>query len=125
VLDQRWHQLTPAQVPPDVAAFEDQALKQAGFDFAPVPPRYRSTYFSHSFAGGYAAGYYAYLWSEKLDADTVDWFQQNGGLTRKNGHWFRQQVLARGGSADALQLFRNFRGRDASIDALLVRRGLK
>jgi peptidyl-dipeptidase Dcp len=125
VLDQRWHQLTPAQAPTDALAFEDQTLKQAGFDFAPVPPRYRSTYFSHSFAGGYAAGYYAYLWSEKLDADTVEWFQQNGGLTRKNGHWFRQQVLARGGSFDALQLFRNFRGRDASIDALLARRGLK
>ena len=125
VLDQRWHQLTPAQAPTDVAAFEADALKQAGLDFAPVPPRYRSTYFSHSFAGGYAAGYYAYLWSEKLDADTVEWFKQNGGLTRKNGHWFRQQLLSRGGSFDALQLFRNFRGRDASIDPLLVRRGLK
>jgi peptidyl-dipeptidase Dcp len=125
VLDQRWHQLTPAQAPLDAQAFEAAALKEAGLDFAPVPPRYRSTYFSHSFAGGYAAGYYAYLWSEKLDADTVEWFKQNGGLTRKNGDWFRRQLLARGGSADALQLFRNFRGRDASIDALLVRRGLK
>ncbi len=125
VLDQRWHQLTPAQAPQDALAFESDALTRAGLDFAPVPPRYRSTYFSHSFAGGYAAGYYAYLWSEKLDADTVEWFKQNGGLTRKNGHWFRQQLLARGGSADALQLFRNFRGRDASIDPLLLRRGLK
>ena len=125
VLDQRWHQLTPAGAPLEVVAFEAAALKEAGLDFAPVPPRYRSTYFSHSFAGGYAAGYYAYLWSEKLDADTVEWFQQNGGLTRKNGDWFRHQLLARGGSADALQLFRNFRGRDASTDALLVRRGLK
>lgn len=125
VLDQRWHQLTPAQAPLDALAFEAAALKEAGLDFAPVPPRYRSTYFSHSFAGGYAAGYYAYLWSEKLDADTVEWFKHNGGLTRKNGDWFRSQLLARGGSFDALQLFRNFRGRDASIDALLVRRGLK
>jgi peptidyl-dipeptidase Dcp len=125
VLDQRWHQLTPAQAPQDVAAFEAAALTQAELDFAPVPPRYRSTYFSHSFAGGYAAGYYAYLWSEKLDADTVEWFKQNGGLTRNNGDRFRQQLLSRGGSVDALQLFRNFRGRDASIDALLVRRGLK
>jgi peptidyl-dipeptidase Dcp len=123
-LDQRWHQLTPDQIPLEVADFEQSVLQQAGLDFAPVPPRYRSTYFSHSFSGGYAAGYYAYLWSEKLDADTVEWFKQNGGLTRKNGQWFREQLLSRGGSTDALQLFRNFRGRDASIDALLVRRGL-
>ncbi|MFT5642786.1 MAG: peptidyl-dipeptidase Dcp [Janthinobacterium sp.] len=125
VLDQQYHQLTPDQVPLEVEGFEMSVLKQAGLDFAPVPPRYRSAYFSHSFSGGYAAGYYAYLWSEKLDADTVEWFKQSGGLTRKNGDWFRQQLLARGGSADALQLFRNFRGHDASIDALLVRRGLK
>ena len=125
LLDQRWHQLTPAQVPTDVLAFEASALKEAGVDFAPVPPRYRSTYFSHVFAGGYSAGYYAYLWSEKLDADTVEWFKDNGGLTRKNGDWFRQQLLARGGSVDALQLYRNFRGRDARIEPLLERRGLE
>ena len=124
LLDQRWHQLAPAQVPADALAFEAAALKEAGVDFAPVPPRYRSTYFSHVFAGGYSAGYYAYLWSEKLDADTVEWFKENGGLTRKNGDWFRQQLLSRGGSVDALQLFRNFRGRDAKIEPLLERRGL-
>ncbi|HWJ95391.1 MAG TPA: M3 family metallopeptidase, partial [Telluria sp.] len=73
LLDQKWHQLTPAQIPSDVLAFEANALKQAGVDFAPVPPRYRTTYFSHSFSLGYSAGYYAYLWSEKLDADTVEW----------------------------------------------------
>lgn len=125
LLDQRWHQLTPAQVPTDALAFEAAALKQAGVDFAPVPPRYRSTYFSHIFAGGYSAGYYAYLWSEVLDADTVEWFKENGGLTRKNGDWFRQQLLSRGGSVDALDSFRSFRGRDAKIDPLLIRRGLK
>ena len=76
------------------------------------------------FSGGYSAGYYAYLWSEKLDADTVEWSKENGGPSRKNGDRFRQQLLARGGSGDALQLFRNFRGRDAKVDALLVRRGL-
>lgn len=124
MLDQRWHQLTPAQVPTDVVAFEASALKDAGVDFAPVPPRYRTTYFSHSFSGGYSAAYYAYLWSEKLDADTVEWFKESGGLQRKNGDWFRQQLLSRGGSVDALQLFRNFRGRDSKIDALLERRGL-
>lgn len=124
LLDQRWHQLTPAQIPTDVLAFEAAALKEVGVDYAPVPPRYRTTYFSHTFSGGYAAGYYAYLWSEKLDADTVEWFNENGGLQRKNGDWFRKTLLSRGGTADALELFRNFRGRDARIEPLLERRGL-
>nr|WP_230407574.1 M3 family metallopeptidase [Undibacterium rivi] len=125
LLDQRWHQLTPAQIPSDAIAFEKTALQEAGVDFAPVPPRYRSTYFSHIFGGGYSAGYYAYLWSEVLDADTVEWFKENGGLTRKNGDWFRQQLLSRGGSIDPMESFRNFRGRDPKIDPLLIRRGLK
>ncbi len=124
LLDQRWHQLTPAQIPTDVLGFEGAALKDMGVDFAPVPPRYRTTYFSHSFSGGYSAGYYAYLWSEKLDADSVLWFKENGGLLRKNGDWFRKTLLSRGGTDDALQLFRDFRGRDAIITPLLDRRGL-
>ncbi|MFZ3286053.1 MAG: M3 family metallopeptidase [Telluria sp.] len=124
LLDQRWHQLAPAQVPADVLGFEAAALKDAGVDFAPVPPRYRTTYFSHSFSGGYSAGYYAYLWSEKLDADSVEWFKENGGLLRKNGDHFRKTLLSRGGSADALELFHNFRGREPKIEALLERRGL-
>jgi peptidyl-dipeptidase Dcp len=124
LLDQRWHQLTPAQIPTDVLGFEATALKDMGVDFAPVPPRYRTTYFSHSFSGGYSAGYYAYLWSEKLDADSVLWFKENGGLLRKNGDWFRKTLLSRGGTDDALQLFRDFRGRDAIIAPLLERRGL-
>jgi peptidyl-dipeptidase Dcp len=124
LLDQRWHQLAPAQIPTDVLAFEAASLKDAGVDFAPVPPRYRTTYFSHSMSGGYSAGYYAYLWSEKLDADTVEWFKENGGLLRKNGDHFRKTLLSRGGTADALELYRNFRGRDAKIEPLLERRGL-
>jgi peptidyl-dipeptidase Dcp len=124
LLDQRWHQLTPAQVPTDVLAFETDALKEAGVDFAPVPPRYRTTYFSHSFSGGYSAGYYAYLWAEKLDADTVEWFKENGGLQRKNGDYFRKTLLSRGGTLDAMDMFHNFRGRDAKIEPLLERRGL-
>ncbi|MYM32861.1 dipeptidyl carboxypeptidase II [Duganella sp. FT94W] len=124
LLDQRWHQLTPAQIPTDVLAFEAKSLKDMGVDFAPVPPRYRTTYFSHSFSGGYSAGYYAYLWSEKLDADTVEWFKENGGLQRKNGDWFRAKLLSRGGTDDAMNLFRNFRGRDPVIEPLLERRGL-
>ncbi|MGZ8287813.1 MAG: M3 family metallopeptidase [Telluria sp.] len=124
LVDQRWHQLPASEVPADVLGFEAAALKQAGVDFAPVPPRYRTTYFSHAFSGGYSAGYYAYLWSEKLDADTVEWFKENGGLQRKNGDHFRKTLLSRGGTADAMDLFRNFRGRDAKIEALLERRGL-
>ncbi|MRV71018.1 dipeptidyl carboxypeptidase II [Duganella sp. FT92W] len=124
IVDQRWHQLGASQIPGDVVAFETAALKDAGVDFAPVPPRYRTTYFSHIFAGGYSAGYYGYLWSEKLDADTVNWFQENGGMLRKNGDWFRKMLLSRGGTMDAMQMYRNFRGRDAQIAPLLERRGL-
>jgi peptidyl-dipeptidase Dcp len=124
LLDQRWHQLKPSEIPTDVLAFEARALKDAGVNYAPVPPRYRTTYFSHSMNGGYSAGYYAYLWSEKLDADTVQWFTTSGGLSRKNGDHFRKTLLSRGGSADAMDLFRNFRGRDPVIEPLLERRGL-
>lgn len=125
VLDQKWHQLGSKQIPTDVAAFEKQALKEAGLDFAPVPPRYSSTYFSHTFAGGYSAGYYAYLWAEQLDADAGEWFKENGGLLRKNGEIFRKMILSKGGTMDAEQMYRNFRGRDPVIEPLLERRGLK
>ncbi|MDB5959034.1 MAG: dipeptidyl carboxypeptidase [Massilia sp.] len=124
LIDQKWHQLTPAQIPTDVVAFETAALKEAGLDFAPVPPRYRSTYFSHVFSNGYSAGYYGYLWAEKLDADTVEWFNENGGLQRKNGDYFRKMLLSRGGTMDAMEMFHGFRGRDATIQPLLERRGL-
>lgn len=124
LLDQAWHQLKPADVPKDVLGFEAQALKTAGVDFPPVPPRYRTAYFSHSFAGGYSAGYYSYIWSEVLDADTVKWFKENGGLKRENGDRFRRTLLSRGGSEDALQLFKNFTGGDPDIAPLLERRGL-
>ena len=124
LLDQAWHQLTPEQIPDDAMAFERAALAKAGVDFAPVPPRYRSTYFAHVFAGGYSAGYYAYIWSEVLDADSVEWFKENGGLTRKNGDHFRKTLLSQGGSREAMALFRSFRGREPSIDPLLERRGL-
>ena len=124
LLDQAWHQLSPSQIPTDVLAFEAQALKKAGVDFAPVPPRYRTTYFSHTFSGGYSAGYYGYLWAEKLDADTVNWFKEHGGLTRKNGDHFRKTLLSRGGTLDAMQMYRNFSGRDAQVQPLLERRGL-
>ncbi|MFA9217678.1 MAG: M3 family metallopeptidase [Sphingomonadaceae bacterium] len=124
ILDQKWHQLGATQIPADVLGFEAAALKDAGVDYAPVPPRYRTTYFSHTFAGGYSAGYYGYLWSEKLDADTVEWFKENGGMLRKNGDYFRKMLLSKGGTMDAMQMFRAFRGRDAEITPLLERRGL-
>src|SRR6059058_5637250 len=124
LLDQTWHQLKPTEVPKDAVAFGKQALQKAGVDFPPVPPRYRSFYFSHAFAGGYSAGYYSYIWSEVLDADTVEWFKQHGGLKRENGDRFRAMLLSRGGSADALGLFKNFVGRDPYIEPLLKRRGL-
>ena len=124
LLDQSWHQIDPSQVPTDAVAFETDALHKAGVDFAPVPPRYRTFYFSHIFSSGYSAGYYSYLWSEVLDADTVEYFKEHGGLTRANGDRFRQMLLSRGGSSDALGLFKNFTGRDPYIEPLLKRRGL-
>ena len=124
MLDQRWHQQSVDQMPDNVLDFEAAALHKDGVDYALVPPRYRSTYFSHIFGGGYAASYYAYIWSEVLDADTVQWFKENGGLERANGDRFRALLLSRGGSMDVMQAFRNFRGRDAQIEPLLERRGL-
>jgi peptidyl-dipeptidase Dcp len=124
MLDQSWHQLGASQIPTDVLGFEAKALHDAGVDFPLVPPRYRTTYFSHVFSGGYSAGYYGYLWAEKLDADTVEWFKENGGLNRKNGDHFRKALLSRGGTMDAMDMYRSFRGRDAKIEPLLERRGL-
>ena len=125
LLDQAWHQINPSEVPKDAMAFEVTALRKAGVDFPPVPPRYRSSYFSHAFSGGYSAGYYSYIWSEVLDADSVEWIKEHGGLKRENGDRFRQTLLSRGGSADALSLFKNFVGRDPYIEPLLKRRGLE
>jgi peptidyl-dipeptidase Dcp len=124
LIDQAWHQRKAGEVPTDVVAFEAETLKATGMDFAPVPPRYRSTYFSHVFSSGYHAAYYAYIWSQVLDADAVEWFKENGGLTRENGDHFRATLLSRGGSRDAMELYRDFAGRDPSVEPLLIRRGL-
>jgi peptidyl-dipeptidase Dcp len=126
LIDQAWHQLAAGTVPAadGVVAFETGVLKKAGIEFAPVPPRYRSTYYSHIFAGGYSAGYYSYFWSEVLDADSVEWFKQHGGLSRANGDHFRSTLLSRGGSEDAMKLFKDFTGREPYIEPLLARRGL-
>jgi peptidyl-dipeptidase Dcp len=111
-------------VPDDVTGFEAAALQKAGVDYPPVPPRYRSTYFSHVFSGGYSAGYYSYFWSEALAADSVDWFKAHGGLTRENGDHFRTTLLSRGGSVDPMILFRNFTGGDLDLKPLIKRRAL-
>ena len=124
ILDLAWHSVTSDQEITNVEEFEAKAIADYGLDYAPVPTRYRSTYFSHIYAGGYSAGYYGYIWSEVLDADTVEWFKENGGLKRANGDHFRNTLLSRGGSLNSMQMFRNFRGRDATIEPLLKRRGL-
>jgi peptidyl-dipeptidase Dcp len=124
LLDQAWHRVTADDAIDDAAAFQAAALARVGLDDPAVPPRYASTYFAHTFSGGYDAGYYSYIWSEVLDADTVEWFRENGGLTRENGDRFRRYVLGIGGSADPIASYREFRGRDADITPLLARRGL-
>lgn len=125
MLDQAWHSITADDSVTDVAEFEAKALEAVGLDNPAVPTRYSSTYFAHTFAGGYDAGYYSYIWSEVLDADTVEWFKENGGLTRANGDRFREKLLGVGGKMDALEAYRDFRGRDAVIEPLLKRRGLE
>ncbi len=127
ILDQDWHQI-PAEKAPDakaVPAFEAAALKAGGLDYAPVPPRYHSPYFSHIFAGGYEAAYYAYLWSEVLARDSGAWFHAHGGLTRANGDVFRAKILSRGHSRETKALFEDFYGGPPEIGPLLDYRGLK
>ncbi|MBO0979855.1 M3 family metallopeptidase [Microbacterium sp. SD291] len=124
-LDQAWHLVDADAEIGDVAAFEAASLADIGLNDPVVPTRYSSTYFAHVFSGGYSAGYYSYIWSEVLDADTVEWFRESGGLTRENGDRFRQRLLGVGGSKDPLEAYRDFRGRDAEIGPLLKRRGLE
>ena len=124
-LDMDWHMLSATQAAREVDAFENASLKSHGLDIREVPPRYRTRYFQHIWTLAYSAGYYSYLWSEVLDADAYAWFKENGGMTRQNGQRFRDRVLSRGGTEDAAVLYREFRGRDATPDALLEERGLK
>ncbi|GAA6524354.1 M3 family metallopeptidase [Intrasporangium sp. DVR] len=126
LLDQAWHALgvEEAAAVADVGAFERRALEDVGLDNPVVPPRYSSPYFAHTFAYAYDAAYYAYIWSEVLDADTVAWFTENGGLTRANGDRYRRYVIGLGGAGDPLASYREFRGQDADPRHLLERRGL-
>ena len=125
VVDQALHQLSPDDAPSadELLAFEARVLSDAGFDLDAVPPRYRIPYFSH-IMGGYAAGYYAYIWAEVLDADAVAWFEEQGGARRDAGEHLRKTVLSKGGSVEATEMYRAFRGRDADVAPLLRRRGL-
>lgn len=124
-LDLEWHVLADAAMPRDVDAFESAALQKHGLAVREVPPRYRTRYFSHIWTLAYSAGYYSYIWSAVLDNDVYGWFKERGGLTRENGQRFRDMVLSRGGTKDAAALYREFRGRDASVEPLLIERGLK
>ncbi|WP_328912531.1 MULTISPECIES: M3 family metallopeptidase [unclassified Streptomyces] len=124
LLDWAWHTLPAGERVDDPLAFEADALRAAGLDLPGIPPRYRTTYFQHVFGGGYSAGYYSYIWSEVLDADTVEWFVENGGMRRDLGGLFRREVLSRGGSVEAMGAFAALRGRGPRVGPLLARRGL-
>ena len=125
LLDMSWHTL-PADAPKqDVDAFEAAALKKNGTDLSYVPPRYRSSYFMHIWGNGYAAGYYAYAWTQMLADDAFAWFDEHGGLTRANGDRFRQMVLSRGNTEDLATMYRDWRGRDPNVDAMKKDRGLE
>ncbi|AMO49366.1 Peptidyl-dipeptidase Dcp [Enterobacter sp. FY-07] len=124
LLDMNWHSLANGTAVNDVEGFEQQALQREQLDLAAVPPRYRSSYFAHIFGGGYAAGYYAYLWTQMLADDGYQWFVEQGGLTRENGQKFREAILSRGNSTDLAELYRNWRGHDPQIEPMLKNRGL-
>lgn len=125
ILDLEWHTLAADEIPNDIEAFEAATLKKYGIDIAAVPPRYRTAYFAHIWGGGYSASYYAYLWSEVLAADAFAYMQANGGATTENGSRFRKEVLSRGSSRDPMESYKAFRGQEPTVDALLIRRGLK
>ncbi|MFU0885128.1 peptidyl-dipeptidase Dcp [Kluyvera sichuanensis] len=124
LLDMNWHSLSAESLPQDVEQFETATLAREKLDLCAVPPRYRSSYFSHIFGGGYAAGYYAYLWTQMLADDGYQWFVEQGGLNRENGQRFREAILSRGNSSDLEQLYRAWRGHDPLITPMLKNRGL-
>jgi len=125
LLDLEWHTLTSDEIPTDVEQFEAESLKKLGVDHPAVPPRYRSPYFAHIWSVGYSASYYAYLWSEVLAADAFAYMIEHGGSTPDNGDAFRDEILSRGSSRDPMKSYEAFRGSEPTVDALLIRRGLK
>ena len=124
LLDLHWHSLTGVQAPQSVDGFEQQALQSDNLALAAVPPRYRSSYFQHIWGGGYAAGYYAYIWTQMLADDGYQWFVEQGGLTRENGDIFRQKILSRGNSSDLKTLYESWRGGPPQLEPMLKNRGL-
>jgi len=124
LLDMNWHSVTPETVPSDVNAFESEVIVKEKLNLAAVPPRYRSSYFAHIFGGGYAAGYYAYIWTQMLADDGYQWFVEHGGLSRENGQRFREAILSRGNSSDLEALYRDWRGHDPRPEPMLINRGL-
>jgi peptidyl-dipeptidase Dcp len=125
LIDMEWHMQPADASPQNPAEFEKAALAKYKINLDEVPPRYHTPYFSHIWSGGYSAGYYAYIWSEVIDQDAYYWFRENGGMTRENGQKFRDMILSLGGQQDAAAIYRAFRGRDASVEPLLIERGLK
>lgn len=124
MLDMEWHILGTNDIPEDVQSFENSALAKYDLDMEAVPPRYKTPYFAHIFSGGYAANYYAYIWSEVLAADAFAYMQEQGGLERENGQRFREHILSRGGSQEAMDLYKEYRGQEPDVKHLLKRRGL-
>ena len=125
LLDMKWHSLSAQSPKQDADQFEAQSLKQDRIDLSYVPPRYRSSYFLHIWGNGYAAGYYAYLWTQMLSDDGFEWFKEHGGLTRENGDRFRAMVLSRGNTEELDKMYRDFRGKAPSVEPMLISRGLK
>ena len=123
-LDMQWHLLSASAPPQDPETFEKLALARARVDIHAVPPRYRSSYFSHIWSSGYSAGYYAYLWTQMLADDAYQWFDDHGGLTRVNGERFRRMILCRGNTQDLAQMYREWRGKPPTVDAMMKYRGL-
>ncbi|RPD97894.1 peptidyl-dipeptidase Dcp [Candidatus Pantoea deserta] len=124
LLDLHWHSISAGDAPKSVEGFEQQSLQSDNLALAAVPPRYRSSYFQHIWGGGYAAGYYAYIWTQMLADDGYQWFVENGGLSRENGDRFRQMILSRGNSSDLKQLYENWRGGEPKLEPMLKNRGL-
>ncbi|CAA0147931.1 M3 family metallopeptidase [Tenacibaculum maritimum] len=124
-LDMQWHTVSVATKITDIDKFEETALQKMNLKINEVPPRYRSTYFAHIFSGGYAAGYYSYLWTEMLSHDAYDWFKNNGLLTRKNGQKFREEILSKGNTMDYAEMYKIFAGRNPQTTPMLKARGLQ
>ncbi|MEN4539194.1 peptidyl-dipeptidase Dcp [Pantoea agglomerans] len=124
LLDLHWHSLNRDSAPQSVEGFEQQALQSDNLALTAVPPRYHSSYFQHIWGGGYAAGYYAYIWTQMLADDGYQWFAEHGGLTRENGDLFRQKILSRGNSSDLKTLYESWRGGPPQLEPMLKNRGL-